>query len=110
LWNYTYLIGTLNSNRAGSEHAFAQNKRKRGEVNELQSKNSMKLIKWKDTRDVLMISTKPCHSVTVVEIGKTNQSKERIMKPQVIDSYNKGKHVVDLSDQLSTYYTCLERV
>ena len=31
------------------------------------------------------------------------------MKSQVIVDYNKGKHGIDLSDQLSTYYTCLRR-
>ena len=109
LRNDTYLIGTLRSNRAGSEHAVVQKKLKRGEVHGLQSKNGIKLIKWKDKRDVLMISTKPSHSVTLVETGKTNKSNECIMKPQVIVDYNKGKQGVDLSDQLSAYYTCLRR-
>ena len=31
------------------------------------------------------------------------------MKPQVIGDYNKGKQGVNLSDQLSAYYTCLRR-
>jgi hypothetical protein len=44
-----------------------------------------------------------------VETRKTNKSNERIMKPQVIIDYNKGKQDVDLSDQLSAYYTCLRR-
>ena len=91
------------------EHAVVQKNLKRGEVHGLQSKNGMKLIKWKDKRDVLMISTKPSHSVTLVETGKTNKSNERIMKPQVIVDYNKGEQGVDLSDQLSAYYTCLRR-
>ena len=56
-----------------------------------------------------MISTKPSHSATLVETGITNKSNERIMKPQVIVDYNKGKRGIDLSDQLSSYYTCLRR-
>ena len=106
LRNDTYLIGTLRSNRAGSEHAVVQKKLKRGEVHELQNKNGIKLIKWKDKRDNLMIFTKPSHSVTLVETGKTNKSNERIVKPQVIVDYNKRKQGVNLSDQLSAYYTC----
>ena len=109
LRNGAYLIGTLRSNRAGSEHAVVQKELRCGEVHGLQSKNGMKLIKWKDKRDVLMISTKLSHSITPVETGRTNKLKERTMKTQVIGSYNRGKHGVDLSDQLSTYYTCLRR-
>jgi len=57
-----------------------------------------------------MISTKQSHSATLVDAEKKNsKSNERIMKPQVIVNYNKGKQVIDLSDQLSTYYTCLRR-
>jgi hypothetical protein len=57
LQNDTYLIETLRSNRAGSDHDVVQKRLKRGEVYGLQSKNGIKLIKWKDKRDVLMIST-----------------------------------------------------
>jgi hypothetical protein len=31
------------------------------------------------------------------------------MKPQVVLDYNKGRQGTDLSDQLSTYYTCLRK-
>ena len=41
--------------------------------------------------------------------GVFNRQNERIMKPQVIVDYNKGKQGADLSDQLSAYYTCLRR-
>jgi hypothetical protein len=105
----TYLIGTLRSNRAGSGHEVVQKKLKLGEVYGLQNKTGIKLIKWKDKRDVLMISTKPSHSATMVNTGKTNKLNERIMKPQVILDYNEGRQGTDLSDQLSTYHTCLRR-
>jgi hypothetical protein len=109
LQNDTYLIGTLRSNRTGSGHDVVQKKLKHGEVYGLQCNNGIKLIKWKDKRDVLMISTKPSHSATLVDTEKTNKFNERITKPQVVLDYNQGKQGVDLSDQLSTYYTCLRR-
>jgi len=62
-----------------------------------------------DFSDVLMISTKPSHSATLVDTEKTNKANERITKPQVVLDYNQGKQGIDLSDQLSTYYTCLRR-
>ena len=80
LQNDTYLIGT-------------------------KSNNGVKLIKWKDKRDVLMISTKPSHSTTLIDSGRTNKANQRIMKPSVVPDYNKGKQGIDLSDQLSTYHT-----
>jgi hypothetical protein len=56
-----------------------------------------------------MISTKPSHSATVIDTKKTNKLNKRIMKPQVVLDYNQGKQGIDLSDQLSSYYTCLRR-
>ena len=109
LQNDTYLIGTFRSNRAGSEHEVVRKKLKRGEVYGLQNKNGIKLIKWKDKRDILMISTKPSHSATVVDTKKNNKLNERIMKPQAVLDYNGGKQGIDLSDQVSAYYTCLRR-
>ena len=67
----------------------------------------IKLIKWKDRRDVLMISTKPSHSATLVDTGEIDKVNQSIMKPPVVLDYNEGKQGIDLSDQLSTYYTCL---
>ncbi|CAF1610812.1 unnamed protein product [Adineta ricciae] len=86
----TYLIGTLR-------------------IYGLQNKEGVKLIKWKDKKDVLMISTRPLHSATLVDTGNSNSKNERIMKPQVVLDYNEGRIGTDLSDQLSSYYTCLRR-
>jgi hypothetical protein len=94
-----YLIGTLRSNRAGSG----------SEVYGLQNKDGVKLIMWKDKKDVLMISTRPSHSATVVNSGSTNSKNERIMKLQVALDYNEERLGSDLSDQLSSHYTCLRR-
>ena len=105
----TYLIGTLRSNRAASAKEFLQKKLKRGEAYGLQNKEGIKLVVWKDKKDVLMISTKPSHSAAIVDTGKTNFENEPIMKPQIVIDYNRGRQGTDLSDQLSAYYTCLRR-
>ena len=103
----TYLIRTLRSNRAGSGSEVAQKNLRRGEVYGLQNKEGVKLIKWKDKKDVLMISTRLLHLATLVDTGNINSKNERIMKPQVVLDYNEGRIGTDLSDQLSSYYTCL---
>ena len=105
----TYLIGTLKSNRDASGKEFLQKQLKGGEAYGLQNKEGIKLIMWKDKKDVLMISARSSHSAAVVDSGKTNFQNESIMKPKVVVDYNKGRQGTDLSDQLSAYYTCLRR-
>ena len=91
LQNDTYLIGTLKSSRAGLGHEIVQKKLRRGEVYEVQNKNGIKLIKWKDKRDIMMIFTKLSHSTTLVDTRKTNKLNECIVRPQVVLDYNTGK-------------------
>ena len=105
----TYLIGTLRTNRVGSGGIILEENLSRGEVCGLQNKDGIKLIRWRDKNDVLMISTRPSHSASVVDSGKLNFQNESIMKPQVVLDYNKGRQGTDLSDQLSTYYTSLRK-
>ena len=62
---------------------MVQKKLKLGKVYELRDNKGIELIKWKDKRDVLMISTKPSHSATLVDTKKTNKANDRVMKPQV---------------------------
>jgi hypothetical protein len=104
-----YLIETLRSNRVESGSEVVQKNLRRGEVSGLQNKDSVKLIMWIDKKDVLIVSTRPSHLATVVDTGNTNSKNERIMKPPVVLDYNEERLCSDLSDQLSSYYTCLRR-
>ncbi|CAL7941430.1 unnamed protein product [Xylocopa violacea] len=58
------------------------------------------VVKWKDKRDILMISTK--HTVEAVTVRKNNYIGER---PIVVFDYNFGKSAADLSDQMIAYST-----
>jgi hypothetical protein len=107
--NDTYLIRRLRSNRIGFGKAVVQKQLKKGEIYGLQNGDGLKLIQWKDKREVLMISTKSSHTTALVDTRLTTSSYERIIKPQVVLDYNKGRKATDLSDQLSAYYTCLRR-
>ena len=60
----------LRSNRAAPGKEFLQKKLKRGEAYGLQNKAGIKLIMWKDKKDVLMISTRSPHSVAAIDSGK----------------------------------------
>lgn len=103
------LFGTLLSNRVESGNVIFENDLSREDVYGLQNKDGVKLIRWRDTNNVLMISTRPAHSASVIHSGKVNFQNQSIMKPQVILDYNKRRQGIDLSNQLSTYYTSLRK-
>jgi hypothetical protein len=62
-------------------------------------------LKWKDKRDVHMLST--CHSAEIVRQNKTNRIPENaievLQKPVMIDDYNRHMGVVDGHDQMVLY-------
>ncbi len=57
----TYLFETLRSNRAGSGNKVLQKKLRRDKLYALQNKDGIKLILWKDKRDVPIIFIRPPH-------------------------------------------------
>lgn len=100
----THLIGTLRKNRRGLPKAVVDSKLQKGEAMAMENEDGVTVLKWKDKRDVLMLSTK--HSdkfAVVVKKGK------QIRKPKVILDYNKSKGSVDLSDQMGAYSSPLRK-
>lgn len=63
-------------------------------------------MKWRDKRDVLILSTKQSGLKTV---AKRNRRGESIRKPACIEDYNLGKSSIDVSDQMATYGSALRR-
>ncbi|CAH1985485.1 unnamed protein product [Acanthoscelides obtectus] len=96
----THLIGTIRKNRKGLPKKVVDKKLKKGEVAGMESKDGITLLKWKDQRDVLVLSTK--HDAEMVERKNT-----RI--PKVVIDYNRGNSSVDLSDQMGSYSNPLRR-
>ena len=93
----------------GPSKAAVRKQLKKDEISGLQNGDGVKLIKWKDKRDALMITIKPSHTTAFVHTRKTTSSDERIVKPKVDLDYNNGRRDTNLSDKLSAYYTCLRR-
>ncbi|XP_025266673.1 uncharacterized protein LOC112638721 [Camponotus floridanus] len=89
----THLLGTLRKSRRGNPKEVVAQKLKRGDVIARENKNGVTILKWKDKRDVLMLSTK--HLAEMTTIQKRNYTKE---KPKMVVEYNLGKSSVDLSD------------
>ena len=60
-------------------------------------------LKWKDTRDVLCLSS--AHTMTRTEVTVRSKNGVNVRaKPDVILDYNKNKTGVDRSDQMIAYY------
>ena len=87
----TDLIGTLRRNRRGIPTQVKERRLKRGQLYYQQNKNGVLILKWKDKRDLLMIST--CHDE---EVSQSN-------KPVVVEDCKKFMRYVDQSDQIASY-------
>ncbi|KAL0830142.1 hypothetical protein ABMA28_003599 [Loxostege sticticalis] len=93
----TYLCGTLRSNRRGLPKCIVAKKNKKGEVIGKMTRKGVRVIKWMDKRQVLMISTCRNH----------DEGKNALRSRDV--SYNDSKKGIDYSDQMSSYYSTLKR-
>ncbi|XP_046969102.1 piggyBac transposable element-derived protein 4-like [Vanessa cardui] len=102
--NETHLVGTLRKNRKHLPKSVVQKKLKKGEYIAKESEDGITVMKWRDKREVLVLSTK--HSVRFHNVTKRGRI---ISKPQIIIDYNKGKGAVDLSDQMTSYCTPLRK-
>lgn len=99
----THLVGTLRANRKNNPENVVKKKFKKGEIIASQSNSNVVILKWRDKRDILLITTK--HSDQIIEIQKRDTI---IKKPLVVEDYNKGKSYIDRSDQMSSYSTPLK--
>ena len=96
--------GTVRINRRGLPTEIKKTIKK-GEVVH-NKKNGILALKWKDKRDVSMLSTIHNHSM-VIKRRRTRLAAggfEEIQKPLVVDQYNSFMGGVDRNDQLLSYY------
>lgn len=102
--NGTHLIGTVRKNRRGLPEKVVTKNLKRGEFVAQQNINGITVLKWKDKRDVLMLSTKHTDKFRNVKVkGKVTS------KPAMVLDYNKSKAAVDMNDQMSSYSSPLRK-
>lgn len=109
LSNKTYICGTLRCDRRGNPKKIVTDKISKGEMITQENSKGVKCMKWRDKRDVLMVSTRPEESERLVNTGKRNKQGNFIMKPSSVIAYNKAKKGVDFSDQMSSYYSPLRK-
>lgn len=63
------------------------------------------MLKWKDRREVLMISTKLTNKIISVDRSRKTVKQ----KPEVVVNFNTGKGCIDLTDQLQSYHSTLRK-
>jgi hypothetical protein len=101
LVNKTYCTGTLRANRKGNPQDVLSKKLKKGEVVTRYTDDGICVFKWKDKRDVTMISSE--FDSKLVEIQTKRGPR---IKPEAISKYNIFMRGVDHCDQLMSYYPC----
>lgn len=100
----TYICGTLRKNRKNLPVDVTNAKLKRGEL-AAKVCNDITVCKWKDKRDVLVISNK--HNLQLVRVR--NKNGKISLKPNIVADYNLGMSGVDRGDQMVSYYSCLRK-
>ena len=100
----TYICGTLRSDSKSNPKEVRKAKLKKEDVVS-RSRHGDIVSKWKDKRDVLMISN--MHTHKMVEVP--NRSGKKKMMPKIIEDYNEGIAGIDGDDQMVSYYDCLRK-
>lgn len=98
----TYVTGTLSSNRKGNPQEVVKKKLKKGELVVQFNSKGICVVKWKDRREILAISSEYNARIQSVATQR-GQQKE---KPALINKYNSFMSGVDHCDQMLSYYSC----
>ncbi|XP_064598403.1 piggyBac transposable element-derived protein 4-like [Liolophura sinensis] len=99
----TNAVVTVRMNRKEMPIAIKNAKLKKGEAI-FRQRDSIVALKWKDKRDVAMLSTKHWPTFTITE-KRERSTGDLIVIPTCILEYNKYMGGLDRADQLSKYYT-----
>lgn len=102
LMDRTFLCGTVKINKKCLP-SQARQKQKKGQIISFENRNGVKFLKWTDKRAVCMVSTVKHHTCKLMQAPRGR------LKPDAILDYNNAKKGVDLSDQLSAYYSSLRK-
>ena len=93
----THMIGTIRKNRKGLPKEVREKKLKRESIVAQQNGDGITIIKWKDKRDIMMLS--------ITHDGLMSEHN----KPLAVEDYNQAKLFVDTSDQMASYSPYLRK-
>lgn len=97
-------MGKLRTNRKGNPTEVINTTLKRGEIIAKENNQGITVLKWKDKRDILVLSTKYSSEMIAV-ITKRGF----VQKPKIVVACNTAKNSTDLSDQISSYSSPLRK-
>ena len=100
----THLCGILRFDRKDNPKELVKNKLKKGDMNWMRS-DEVVVCKWKDKRDVLMISN--MHQPEMVDVA--NRVGKIVKKPNIVKDYNNGMSGIDRADHMLSYYCSLRK-
>ncbi|KAJ8933661.1 hypothetical protein NQ314_013873 [Rhamnusium bicolor] len=100
--NKTYTTGTLRSNRkVNPPEIVKKHLKKKGELIVQYNSKGICIVKWKDRREILAISSE--HNAEMQNV--TTQRRQEKLKPYLINEYNKFMAGIDHCDQMLSYYS-----
>ncbi|KAM3936742.1 piggyBac transposable element-derived protein 4-like [Leptodactylus fuscus] len=101
----TAACGTVRRNQRGLPRAHIEQRLRKGESSAVCNEN-MLLVKYRDKRDVLVLTTANGSGSTSVPLRGTSTT---VSKPDCILAYNKYMGGVDLSDQVLKPYSAMRK-
>ena len=100
----TYITGTLRADRKHLPNQVTKKKLKKGEMVS-NSWEDISVIKWKDKRDVSMIT----NAFVPEFVESTNRHGKSKQKPNAVHVYNQNMSGIDRSDQMLSYHSGLRK-
>lgn len=96
----TYCTATLKSTRKGNPIELVSKRLERGESFSLYSDDGICCCKWRDKRDVYMISSEFSGDL----VQNENRRGQSMMKPKMVIQYNRSMKGIDRQDQMLAYH------
>ncbi|XP_014606924.1 PREDICTED: piggyBac transposable element-derived protein 4-like [Polistes canadensis] len=110
----THVVGLVRNNKRSIPKDILQSKLQKGEMISKEDDNGIIILKWRDSRDVRILSTKhvplmiPCIKYWDIINKASNNSKSCVkLKPIAFIDYNKKKCIIDHSEQLISHITTI---
>lgn len=104
----THVVGTLRYNKKYIPRFVMSYPLKRGEMIAREDDNGIVVLKWRDVRDIRMLSTKHA-PIMASSSDSSHRGRPPKQKPLAILAYNYGKTGIDRSDQMVSYATTIRK-
>ncbi|XP_029054531.2 piggyBac transposable element-derived protein 4-like [Osmia bicornis bicornis] len=105
----THVVGTVRHNRKFMPKAVMLHPLKRGEIISREDDNGIVVLKWRDVRDVRILSSKHAPIMVPISDSSTLRGRPPKIKPLAVIAYNTGKSGIDRSDQMASYATTIRK-